>query len=30
MILCQAEPEYLILYSEYDAEWATEESGFDS
>jgi hypothetical protein len=30
MILCEAESEYLILYSEYDTEWTTEESGFDS
>jgi hypothetical protein len=30
MILCEAEPEYFILYSKYDTEWTTEESGFDT
>jgi hypothetical protein len=30
MILLKAEPEYFILYSEYDTDWTTEESGFDS
>ena len=30
MILCEAEPEYLIMYSAYDSDWTTEESGFDS
>jgi hypothetical protein len=30
MILCEAEAEYLILYSEYDTDWTTEELGVDS
>jgi hypothetical protein len=30
MILCEAESEYLILYSGYDTDWTTEEPGFDS
>ena len=29
MIFCETEPEYLILYSEYDTDWTAEESGFD-
>jgi len=29
MTLREAEPEYFILYSEYDTNWTTEESGFD-
>ena len=29
MILCETEPEYIVLCSEYNADRTTDESGFD-